>query len=48
MERGDPLAIERHSLSNLNVGEVGKLLVIGDRSEERELLLRSCLQVAVR
>lgn len=38
LERGDPLAIDDTRYLTLNVGEVGKLLVIGDRSEERELL----------
>ena len=38
LERGDPLSMDDVRYLTLNVGEVGKLLVIGDRSEERGLL----------
>ena len=39
LERGDPLSVDDVRYLTLNVGEVGKLLVIGDRTEERALLV---------
>lgn len=38
IERGDPLVNDDIRYLTLNVGEVGKVLVVGDRIEERELL----------